>query len=295
MTKILRCFIFAIVFVNLLCIPTFANSNSIEPKTKCSIEISCKTNEKVIANLNISLHKLADISADGSYSLTQQFLKYKFDLNIKSQSGWDTLAKTVNSYVSADKIQSTANGKTDKNGNVTFSNLSVGLYFISSADDTFSPFIVSAPTLSNGSWNYNLKLCPKINTDNPENMSKKFKILKEWNDSPKNRPDSICVDIYKDGKLFESVKLTAEKNWLYEWSTDEEHKWVAVERDVPSGYTVTIEQNKNTFIITNTANSQSHNPYTGFTSDYRILFIILTISGAVLLALGFLKVWRKNE
>ena len=200
MTKILRCFIFAIVFVNLLCIPTFVNSNSIEPKTKCSIEISCKTNEKVIANLNISLHKLADISADGSYSLTQQFLKYKFDLNIKSQSGWDTLAKTVNSYVSADKIQSTANGKTDKNGNVTFSNLSVGLYFISSADDTFSPFIVSAPTLSNGSWNYNLKLCPKINTDNPENTSKKFKILKEWNDSPKNRPDSICVDIYKDRK-----------------------------------------------------------------------------------------------
>lgn len=80
-------------------------------------------------------------------------------------------------------------------------------------------------------------------------------VTKVWTGSDPNQPDSVQVQLYKDGAAYgEPVTLNTENNWTHTWrSLDESAAWTVDEPTVPDGYTKQITQTaEDSFIINNT-------------------------------------------
>ena len=79
-------------------------------------------------------------------------------------------------------------------------------------------------------------------------------MLKVWEDGDgENRPESIQVQLLKNGEVAETVTLSAGNNWRYTWrNLSEKEDWRVVEKETPKGYTVTVSQEGITFVMTNT-------------------------------------------
>ena len=70
-------------------------------------------------------------------------------------------------------------------------------------------------------------------------------------------PDNIKVEIYRDGKLFDTVTLNADNNWEYFWKDNSAAEWTVKEIDIPANYTVVTKSNDKLFLIENTYKSDS--------------------------------------
>lgn len=75
-----------------------------------------------------------------------------------------------------------------------------------------------------------------------------------WNDDrhENQRPKEIIVQLLRDGKVYDMVTLNKDNNWRYTWSgLGSSYTWTVVEKE-NSGYTVQVERDGITFVITNT-------------------------------------------
>ena len=188
-------------------------------------------------------------------------------------------------------------GKTDTEGRVIFNGMEEGLYLVtgvrSEAGDkvfTFYDFMIFVSE--------NVTAMPKSGIGDPSDEKKTYTVLKLWkDDDSKKRPDSVTVDILKDGYLHETVILDSVNNWSYTFKTDSESIWSVVERDVPDEYFVTVTEKDATFIITNTvydrnpdgttSKPDTNAPQTGDTFPMKRYVVMLCVSGMLLVILGF--------
>ena len=148
-----------------------------------------------------------------------------------------------------------ATAKTDKNGYVLFEGLPAGVYYIdkvsaASGGETydFAAFTVSLPSKDGG---MNVGCKPKSKIRQTEN---EYSVTKEWADYGHNseRPSKVNVDIYKNGAFYTSVVLDQSNNWNYKWKSAEENaEFTVEEKDPPSGYSVSVSQKGNAFVIIN--------------------------------------------
>jgi hypothetical protein len=155
----------------------------------------------------------------------------------------------------------------------------------------YETFITLTPYPSeNGDHLYDVEAYPKSETVTPEKES--HKIIKQWKDNgfSEKRPDSVTVDIYKDGVFNNTVTLNTENNWSYKWDSETGHIWTAVERNIDEKYTVTIEKNEETIIITNVYNGEEPPPVKpGDNGNIYYFIIIMFLSGMALIALSKAK------
>ena len=80
-------------------------------------------------------------------------------------------------------------------------------------------------------------------------------VKKVWNDDDSDlRPDSISVQLYRNGKAYgDEVTLSENNNWRYTWSgLKDGYTWTVEEVDVPDGYVSEASRVGNRWIITNT-------------------------------------------
>ncbi len=79
-------------------------------------------------------------------------------------------------------------------------------------------------------------------------------VVKDWVDSgfEADRPDTITVELYKDGTLYDTVYLSAATGWQYKWDKLPLGNYTVVEKTVPEHYTATVTGDGSTFVITNT-------------------------------------------
>ena len=92
-------------------------------------------------------------SASGRYNLTERFSGYPVSLeNLDDTDVLNGLATALGAYIARDSVTPDAEGKTDDQGNCTFSGLETGLYIVTgdmiTVDNkvyTPKPFIVSIP------------------------------------------------------------------------------------------------------------------------------------------------------
>jgi hypothetical protein len=93
------------------------------------------------------------------------------------------------------------------------------------------------------------------------------------------------------------VILPEENHWAYAWTApDDGADWMVVERDVPAGYTVTVEERAASFVLTNTLISENPpeedetepetSPKTGDTSNIMLYTMLMYGSGIILILLG---------
>ena len=81
------------------------------------------------------------------------------------------------------------------------------------------------------------------------------KVTKVWKGADENRPQSVAVQLYKDGAATDiPVTLSAGNSWSYTWNQLEKGSvWTVNEINVPDGYNKAITgDTANGFVITNT-------------------------------------------
>lgn len=236
---------------------------AISVSQKCSLTATYAYSGDAFSDQPVSLYKIADLSSDYRYTLTDDFQATHLQLNgISSVGEWDAIRTTLEAYVTANRIEAAMVQSTDANGRAFFQNLTPGLYMVASAqrfkDDVrydFASALVVAPDLNeDGSWNYDVNVKPKGVADNFTGEKTEYKVLKLWKDAGKSseRPDSVEAYILRNGEIVDVAILSDANNWSYVWDAEDDGGvWQAVEKNVPDGYVMTVEKHATTFVIIN--------------------------------------------
>ena len=270
----------------------------IEITKDCSMTLSYVHNQTVFPNLKVQVYHIATVSSDFQYTLTADFASTNLTVNgVSSTNEWDAMRTTLESYVIANGLSADYEYRTDSNGSVKLENLTPGLYFIMPiqfANDGayyyFDSALVALPGLGNdGKWQYDISVKPKPEIDIPTGDDEEYKVVKLWRDNghQEERPSNIEVDIICNGKVVETVVLSAENNWSYSWTAEDNgDKWQVSERNVPEGYVMTVEEHTTSFTIINTIPGTPDIPQTGDTSNTGLYVMLMCVSGLLLVILG---------
>lgn len=275
-----------------------------------------------IPGASFKLYRVADVSDAVAFDLTGEFSGASVSLeNIESASTWSELALTLSAYAGANGISPVQTGTTAENGSVSFSSLTVGLYLLVGdsvvvGDYSYAPTasMILLPTLQeDDSWNYTPSVDVKY-TKTFVAEKQDVTVKKVWNDgSYDKRPDSVTIQLLRDGTVQDTVTLNTANGWSYTWkdltSTYEgkngekkTYTYTVNETNIASGYTVAVSQNKTTYTVTNTYKTpetptptptpDKKLPQTG-TLNWPIP--VLTISGLLLVGAGWYLFSRKKE
>lgn len=252
-------------------------------------------------DVSVSLYKVAEVSADYQYTLTGGFRESGLQLNgVTSTREWNTIRSTLEACIAGNGIQPQAVRSTDGEGRVSFPELTPGMYLIAPVaceEDGFRYYfasvLTSLPDLGEeGIWNYDVTIQPKPDIDNPTGEDQEYRVLKLWKDggNSEKRPTSVEIDILLDDETVRTVVLSEENNWCYSWYARKgSGTWRVVERNVPKGYKMTVEDRVTTFAVVNAipdSGGGSDGPKTGDVFDPGLYIMLSCISGAVLLLLG---------
>ncbi len=310
-TALLMAVITMAFFVMSVVTVTVSAAGCIDTEKECSLELSYHQEEKKFQNCGVKLYRVAEVSTDGTYTLTGAFADYPVKVNdVFTSTQWKEAASTLAAYAVADKILPAQEAKTDADGMVRFSTLQTGLYLVVSEDIVadkctyiFAPFLIAVPNLDkNDNWVFDVSANPKLEVHHPTPGEIEHKVIKLWEDAgyEKNRPDNIRVEIFRDGKKVSEQILSKENNWSYFWTAPNDGSvWKAVEREVPQGYTVTARENGTTITLVNTYTKeppvppQPNPPHTGDDTNLALYFVLMMVSGIFLIVLGK-KRTRKN-
>ena len=106
-------------------------------------------------------------------------------------------------------------------------------------------------------WEYHVEAICKHDeaSEPPSDDTVRRKVLKLWDDSGNRdqRPAYVRVQLLRNGRVVDTVRLSEDNNWQYTWNDlDADARWQVVEDQVPDGYTVSIDREGITFVITNT-------------------------------------------
>lgn len=304
-----------IVFLLCLCLQLMpcqvmaaSTSDAVEPiipENECSLTISYRSGETVFSGAEVKLYKVAEVSADFKYTLAKLFEASGLILDgIRTAGEWNVVRSTLEAYILAYNIAPEFISVTNEDGQASFDKLSTGMYLaiVSQAEQhnwnyRFDSALVALPGLdSDGRWQYQVSVNAKGEILPPVDPDEEveFNVLKLWRgDEDRNdRPKSIEVEIFCDGISYETVILSEDNHWTYSWSVkNDASSWTVVERNIPQGYTMTVEERKSTFILTNTwtptyPDDPSHPPQTGDTSNILLYILLMIGSGSVLIISG---------
>ena len=281
---------------------------------ECTLTMSYSYDEAAFADQTVMLYHIADLSADFQYTLTQPFVPSDLILNgIQTNGEWNVIRSTLESYILANDIVPTATAITDESGKVCYLGLKPGLYLASAVtvvQDTFTCFfdsaLVSLPGLGvNGLWEYSVAVSAKPAVLPPIEPDEtiQFRVVKLWKGDTgrTDRPKSIEVEIFRDGIHHETVVLSEENHWSYNWETkDDGATWNVIERNVPIGYNMTVEQRDTVFVLTNTRipddpEKPDTPSKTGDTTNILLYAVIMYVSGTGLILLGILGKRYRHE
>ena len=302
MRKFAHC---AIAVLTILCLflrPLAVSALESVDTTRCgSLLLEYSSDGVGFSGLEIRIYRIAEIHADGGIDLVAPFDGYPVNIHgIQSQKEWADVADTLAAYIAADQILPTAAVLTDEQGNAAFPELETGVYLVLGVSleqenrlYTFENFCLFLPRpLEDGTMQYDLVAKPKYTvTTNSVEIS--YRVVKLWKDTgdEEQRPVNVTVDILKDGALQETVILSAENDWSYSWSAqDDGSQWVVVEKNIPEGYTVTITANQTVFTITNTGKDPDPEwPQTG--DDFPLIpcLMAMSLSGIGLVLCGLYR------
>ena len=270
-------------------------SEKVQLRSDCTLDVAYSSDGMVFAGQDIKLWHIADITEDAQYALAGSFRSYPIQVTgTSSQSEWDEMTITLNSYILADGIAADQTAKTDARGIYLVSSVRTeqdGKYYV------LESFLAAVPGVdSEGQWVYSVSARPKMSVHTPAKGEVTYKVVKAWRDGGRGRPVSVSVEVRRDGQLQQSVTLSAENNWMYTWkAVDDGSVWTVNEVNVPAGYTVGIQRSGDTFSITNTKpeTPAGNNPKTGDTTNMTLYVLLMAASGLALLVVGI--VLRKKS
>lgn len=299
----------------LLFLPTQAlAAGSIDTGRAVELTISYKDGNTALSGAEFAVYRVAAVDAYGELTVTAPFTQFNVDIRGTNDEAWKALASTLEGYVLRDNISSAASGKTDQQGQLTFSWLEQGLYLVLGRRHTqngriydAAPFMVLLPTqdTENNEWLYEVSVTPKYDSQPEQDNSITRKVLKVWEDKghESERPQEVIVQLLRDGQVADTVTLNATNNWRHTWEgLDAARTWTVVEKEV-KGYTVTVTRESVTFIVTNTCTEHTPdaptatpgNPTLPQTGQLWWPVPLLLAGGLLLIVIGLLRRRRTED
>ena len=306
---VMLCFCLSLMPCTALASSTNDAKEAIITGRECSLTVSYRCNGNVIDSQSVKLYMIAEVAADAQYTLVPSFAASGLILNgVQTTGEWNVIRSTLEAYILANNVEPMLIDMTDETGEVCFVGLKPGLYLTSdvraSQDDlacSFDSALVALPGLdTDGDWQYQISIAAKPEVFPPTVL----KVLKLWkgDEGLRDRPLNIEVEIFCDGSLFETVILSEENHWSYSWSAkDDGANWNVVERNIPEGYTMTLEERGTAFVLTNSLVPDDPEPppvdppKTGDTSNILLYAVLMFVSGAILIILGITGKRNRNE
>lgn len=280
----------------LLLAPCVHAITPLEPDAGCSLTLTYQKEGVAFPDLHISLYRVAQAFPDGTFGLIAPYSGYPVNIHgITDQAQWKHAAATLSAYLAADGVTPDREVYTDAEGIACLEGLQTGLYLVrevlaenEKGQYFFDQFLIYLPTMqADGTYCYDMEARPKCVDFIPKSQ---YTVTKLWRDNGNTqaRPSQVRIDICKDGVLQQTQVLSAANNWSYTWQVldKEPGLWTVVERDVPQGYQVTVQQSGNAFSVINTRQAQPSTPETGDTFHPLPWVLTMCISGILILALG---------
>ncbi len=292
-----------IVLLCLLNMPAAA-LQSVDPQKESSLTLTYKHAGVVYSGIEVKIFRVADVKPDFTFDLWGDFEDYPVDIHgVQSQAEWRTIATTLESYAIADGLSPTAAVLTDENGVAKFEKLLPGMYLTmavrqktATSVTVFESFVTVIPyPEGEDQFRYDVTAIPKGQTMGLIPGDRMLRVMKQWKDRgySDSRPESVRVDIYKDGVLFQTVELTEENNWEFNWKMpDDGSDWTVVERNISREYKVTIVENGWTMVVTNVHWADEIPPGTGDTVVYWPAVLAMSLCGCGLILLAL---WKKRR
>lgn len=280
---------------------------------ECTLTIFYGFDGTAFSDQTVSLYKIADVSENFQYTLTSTFAASGLILNgIQTNGEWNIIRSTLESYIFANDIAPSMVTTTDEFGLAQFTGLLPGLYLASAVTVTmdkgkccFDSALVALPGLGEtGLWQYQVAVAakPEYLPDIQPDEEVQLRVVKLWkgDEGRTDRPQSIEVEIFRDGAHYETVTLSEENHWSYTWTAKNDADWKVFERNVPNGYTMIVQQRDTAFVVTNTRNSDDPgNPKppseTGDSMNIPLYTGLMYVSGAMLIILGIAGKRKRHE
>ena len=269
MTKRIRTLLLSVMMIFLL-LPAQASAQGlIDMERDVTLTISWQDNGTPITGAQFDLYLIATADEYGELTVTDTFDQFNVDIRGENDEAWRDLSTTLEGYIIRDQIAPDDSGVTDEQGMLTFpgkdKSLSKGLYLVRGHRLTqngyyydASSFMVMLPTADNenNDWDYDVTVSPKYDTEpvpeEPSTVTRK--VIKVWEDDgyENERPEEIVVQLLQDDQIYDTVSLSADNNWRYEWTElDDSYQWTVVEQET-DGYTVEVSREGAAYVITNT-------------------------------------------
>ena len=306
-----KCAVALVLLCLCLCLPITAlavPNEAITLDKACVLTITYGYEDTFFANQTVKLYRVADVSADFQYTLTADFAGSDLILNgIRTQGEWNVVRSTLESYILGNRIAPTKEVTTDEAGQALFSDLTPGLYYAAPVEVAegeltccFASALVALPGESEGQWQYQVSVAAKPEILPPIDPDEKleFTIVKLWKGvGGTDSPQTVEVEIFRNAESYALVTLSAENDWFYTWSAKNDGAtWNVIERNVPEGYTMTVEQRDNIFLVTNTKPEQpTPPPQTGDSANIMLYIILMYVSGTMLIILAIAGKRKDNE
>lgn len=250
-----------------LCLPRSASAYTrVDTGRECSLTLEYGRDGAGFSGVTFRIWRVAEVSETVDFTPTEKFKDYSVVWDGQDSASWRALAETLAGYAARDEIAPLAEGSTDQDGKLTFTGLETGLYLVTGSRHTEgnytytpTPFLISLPSLDDAdAWHYDAATAPKYDRtyDSPGGGGDKVqrKVIKVWEDEGhgEDRPAKVKVQLLKDGKVYDTVGLSAANNWRYTWTgLSDRYQWQVVEEEVPDHYGVSVTQEGITFVVTN--------------------------------------------
>lgn len=281
--KIIYTLLCAVCLIASLTVTAFAHNvpvTAVGSTPDITLSIQYVHNLKAVPNVPFKLHYVASVQSNGDFALAGEFQRYPVIINGLDSKAWKALALTLNTYAERDNLTALDSGKTDERGTLCFPTmgqpkLRPGLYLVSGENHNngvynyqTEPFLIQLPFWdgNNRVWIYDVTAKPKYSAyripdyPTPKDPSTTgCKVLKVWDgDVETMRPAEVVIQLLKDGTIYDEVILNHDRQWQYIWNDlpkyhadGSEIQWLVAEKKV-DGYTVSVDQVENTFVVTNT-------------------------------------------
>ena len=255
----------AVIMLVTLMAPTTYAYEKIDMSKPVSLTVEF-TNGPKVEGMEFRAYRVASVDEDANFAFTDVFGGYGVAMP-DDQAGYRALAETLSGYIARDGIAPTAKATTNENGMAQFGEQEKGLYLIladrykNPKDEMtyiVSPSLIALPNSTDGnSWIYDVVISPKYTSvppipDTPGTID--INVIKVWSGEANKdkRPTYVYAELICDGQVVDTVTLNSGNNWRHTWTgLDPNKTYNVTEKEVPTGYTVTITRDGNTYTMNN--------------------------------------------
>lgn len=236
----------------------------IDTEALSSLSLECDYEGAAVEGAKFQTYRVASVDEDCKFTLTEAFAGSAVDLSDPTAEAWKALVGTLEGYALRNQVSPDREGATDSAGRLSFAELPTGLYLVlgesrvgNGEKYTPMPFLISLPNWDTEKveWVYDVGAKPKTEKESQGGEKLELHVSKWWYDegNENRRPQSVTVELLRDGEVYESVTLNEANGWSHDWEgLDPDASWNLVEVNVPSRYTVLVSEAGTWFIVRNT-------------------------------------------